>query len=134
MGARLAFSPSLPSYLRQAGAGANFDASGRVREIDAPTLVIHGSDDRLVPVANARALARAVPRSRLRVLEGAGHLVFIEEAEEVNEEVASFLLGVEGVRVARQSPTTGGKPEGLLRRLPGHVRRLAGKLGELLTR
>ena len=51
--ARLAFSPSLSSYLRQAGAGANFDASGRVRDIDAPTLVIHGSDDRLVAVANA---------------------------------------------------------------------------------
>jgi hypothetical protein len=79
-------------------------------------------------------LARAVPRSRLRVLEGAGHLIFIEEAEEVNEEVASFLLGVEEVRVARQSPVTGGKPKGLLRRLPGHARRLASKLGELLTR
>ena len=48
VGDRLAFSPSLSSYLRQAGAGANFDASGRVRDIDAPTLVIHGSDDRLV--------------------------------------------------------------------------------------
>ena len=81
--ARLAFSPSLSSYLRQARAGANFDASGRVRGIDAPTLVIHGSDDRLVPVANARALARAVPRSRLRVLDGAGHLVFIERAEDI---------------------------------------------------
>jgi pimeloyl-ACP methyl ester carboxylesterase len=135
--ARLAFSPSLPSYLRQARAGANFDASGRVRDIDAPTLVIHGSDDRLVPVANARALARAVPRSRLRVLDGAGHLVFIEEAEEVNEGVASFLLGVEeeGVaRVARQGPVGGGKPGGLLRRLPGNARRLASKLGGLLTR
>jgi fermentation-respiration switch protein FrsA (DUF1100 family) len=96
--------------------------------------VIHGSDDRLVPVANARALARAVPRSRLRVLEGAGHLVFIEEAEEVNEEVVSFLLGVEEARVARQDPAGGGKPEGLLRRLPGHLGRLAGKLGDLLTR
>ena len=135
--ARLAFSPSLSSYLRQAGAGGNFDASGRVRDIDAPTLVIHGSDDRLVPVANARALARAVPRSRLRVLDGAGHLVFIERAEEVNEEVASFLLAVEEVgvaRVARQSSGTGGKLEGLLRRLPGNARRLASKLGDLLTR
>ncbi len=77
-----------------------------------------GGDDR--PVANARVLARAVPRSRLRVLEGAGHLVFIEEAEEV--------------RAARQGLAPGGKPEGLLRRLPGHARRLAGKLGDLLTR
>jgi hypothetical protein len=55
----------------------------------------------------------------------------------VNEEVASFLLGVEEVgvaRVARQSPAPAGKLEGLLRRLPGNARRLASKLGDLLTR
>ena len=56
------------------------------------------------------------------------------KAEEVNEEVASFLLGVEEVRVARQSPVTEGKPKGLLRRLPGQARRLVSKLGALLTR
>lgn len=137
VGSRLAFSPSLSSYLLQARAGANFDASGRVRGIDAPTLVIHGSDDRLVPVANARALAQAVPRSRLLILDGAGHLVFIEKAEEVNEEVASFLLGIEKVSVsrpARQSPAAGGKLKGFLRRLPGNARRLASKLGDRLTR
>ncbi len=135
---RLAFSPSLSFYLRQARAGANFDASGRVEGIGAPTLVIHGSDDHFVPVANAHALARAVPRSRLRVLDGAGHLVFIEKAEEVNAEVASFLLGVEdeaGVaRAARKSSATGGKLEGLLRRLPGAAGRLASKVGDRLAR
>jgi hypothetical protein len=52
----------------------------------------------------------------------------------VNGEVASFLLGFNEVRAARQGPTTGRNPEGLLRRLPGHLRRLAGKLGDLLTR
>jgi len=52
----------------------------------------------------------------------------------VNGEVASFLLGFNEVRAARQGPATGGKPGGLLRRLPGHLRRLAGKLGDLLTR
>ena len=136
--ARLAFSPSLSSYLRQAGAGANFDASGRVRGIAAPTLVIHGSDDRIVPVSNARALAQAVPHSRLCVLEGAGHLVFIEKSEEVNGEVASFLLGVEeeahGARAARRSSAPGGKLGGLLRRVPGAPVRWARKLGDRLTR
>ena len=52
----------------------------------------------------------------------------------MNEEVISFLLRIEEVRVAGQDPATGGKPEGLLRRLPGHLRRLAGKLGDLLAR
>src|SRR3712207_9374565 len=44
--------------------------SRRVQEIGAPTLVIHGSADRYVPVSNAYALARAVPGAELRVLDG----------------------------------------------------------------
>ena len=55
--------------------------------------MIHGSEDRYVPPANARALAEAIPGARLLVLEGAGHLVFIERAAEVNREVLTFLGG-----------------------------------------
>jgi pimeloyl-ACP methyl ester carboxylesterase len=88
---RLADSPSLSEYYRQAAAGARFNASATVRNISCPTLVIHGSQDRYVPVANAAALAEAIPDSRLRVIEDAGHLVFIEQAKEVNEEITSFL-------------------------------------------
>jgi 3-oxoadipate enol-lactonase len=41
--------------------------------------------------SNARALAEAIPDARLRVIEGAGHLVFVERAAEVNREVLAFL-------------------------------------------
>ena len=61
--------------------------------IASPTLVIHGSEDRYVPPANARALAEAIPGARLLVLEGAGHLVFVERAAEVNRGVLAFLGG-----------------------------------------
>jgi hypothetical protein len=44
-----------------------------------------------VPVANAAALAGAIPGARLRVLENAGHLVFIERFADVNREVVTFL-------------------------------------------
>ncbi|HEY6673570.1 MAG TPA: alpha/beta fold hydrolase, partial [Rubrobacteraceae bacterium] len=88
---RLADSPSLATYYQQAMAGARFDASHDVENITSPTLVIHGSDDRYMPVANAVALAEAIPGAKLRVFEDAGHLVFIERAEEVNEEIVSFL-------------------------------------------
>ena len=53
--------------------------------------MIHGADDRYMPVANAVALAESIPGAKLRVFEDAGHLVFIERAEEVNEEIVSFL-------------------------------------------
>jgi pimeloyl-ACP methyl ester carboxylesterase len=72
-------------------AGTRFDASRRVRALRSSTLVLHGDDDRVVPVDNAEALARAIPDARCHIFEGAGHLVFIERADEVNEEILSFL-------------------------------------------
>ncbi|MCA1716167.1 MAG: alpha/beta hydrolase [Actinobacteria bacterium] len=88
---RLADSSSLSDYYQQMMAGTSFDAAFAVRNITSPTLVIHGDQDFYMPVANAAALAEAIPDARLRVLDGAGHLVFIEQAEEVNEEIISFL-------------------------------------------
>ena len=68
-----------------------FITTAEVGRISAPTLVIHGAEDRYVPPSNARALAEAIPNARLRILEGAGHLVFVERAAEVNREVMIFL-------------------------------------------
>ncbi|MDF2702500.1 MAG: alpha/beta hydrolase fold, partial [Rubrobacteraceae bacterium] len=53
--------------------------------------MIHGSDDRFVPAANAVALAEEIPGAKLRVLDDAGHLVFIERYADVNREVVTFL-------------------------------------------
>jgi 3-oxoadipate enol-lactonase len=91
VGWRLADSPSLSTYYQQMRAGARFDVSGDVGRITSPTLVIHGAEDRYVPVANAAALAEAIPGAKLRVLGAAGHLVFIERAADVNREVVTFL-------------------------------------------
>jgi 3-oxoadipate enol-lactonase len=88
---RFSDSPSASSYYGQAKAGWRFDDSAEVGRINSPTLVIHGSEDRYVPPSNARALAAALPDARLRILDGAGHLVFIEQAAEVNMEVSAFL-------------------------------------------
>ena len=105
---RLADSPSAVSYYEQAKAGARFDLSGDVGHITSPTLVIHGSEDRYVPPANARALADAIPGATLRVLEDAGHLVFIERFADVNREVVRFLKS----RGGRQSGESGGLADG----------------------
>jgi 3-oxoadipate enol-lactonase/4-carboxymuconolactone decarboxylase len=43
-----------------------------------PALVIAGAEDAIVPLETARALADGLPRGRLAVLEGAGHLAAIE--------------------------------------------------------
>ncbi|QIN81996.1 alpha/beta fold hydrolase [Rubrobacter tropicus] len=112
---RLADSSSAVSYYEQAKAGARFDLSGDVGHITSPTLVIHGSEDRYVPPANARALADAIPGAKLRVLEDAGHLVFIERFADVNREVVRFLKSRDG----RQSRGVGGKTGEKVAREPG---------------
>jgi pimeloyl-ACP methyl ester carboxylesterase len=88
---RLADSPSTATYYEQVRAGVRFDLSRDVGHITSPTLVIHGAEDRYVPPDNAAALAESIPGARLRVLDHAGHLVFIERFAEVNREVVSFL-------------------------------------------
>ena len=47
--------------------------SGRLEDIAAPTLVIHGTADPLFPYGHAEALARGIPQAELLPLEGVGH-------------------------------------------------------------
>jgi pimeloyl-ACP methyl ester carboxylesterase len=49
------------------------DRTPLLRTITAPTLVIHGTDDPMVPPSGGRATARAIPGSRLLMIEGMGH-------------------------------------------------------------
>ena len=126
---RLADSPSLSAYYRQMRAGARFDLSRDVGHITSPTLVIHGADDRYVPVANAVALAEEIPGARLRVFDDAGHLVFIERYADVNREVVTFLKQREGRErrgTPREAPAAGGGAERAepLRKASGALRRL----------
>jgi pimeloyl-ACP methyl ester carboxylesterase len=64
-----------------------------VEEIEAPTLVVHGDADRIVPYGNGVELARRIPGSRFETFAGAGHLLFLEEPARFNAMVASFLTG-----------------------------------------
>jgi pimeloyl-ACP methyl ester carboxylesterase len=52
---------------------ASGDRTPLLRTISVPTLVIHGKRDRLVPLSGGRATARAIPGSRLLVIDGMGH-------------------------------------------------------------
>lgn len=47
----------------------------RLRRISAPTVVLHGAEDRVIPLENGRRIARLIPTARLVPLPGVGHLV-----------------------------------------------------------
>jgi pimeloyl-ACP methyl ester carboxylesterase len=53
--------------------GGDAPGRGALREIRAPTLVVHGTADPFFPVAHGEALAREIPHARLLLLEGMGH-------------------------------------------------------------
>ena len=78
-------------YLSQLQAAMSFNAESRVEQIDAPTLVLSGDADVIVPVENALNLAAKIPGAELRIVEGGSHTFFIERAAEFNRLVSEFL-------------------------------------------
>jgi len=54
---------------------ANIDVAQQATQVQCPTLVLHARDDRRVPTAQARELARLVPDSSLRLLDSGNHIL-----------------------------------------------------------
>ena len=61
------------------------DTSARLPDLAAPTLVIHGTLDQLLPVQNGHMIAGLIPGARLEVFEDVGHLFFWERPERAAE-------------------------------------------------
>jgi pimeloyl-ACP methyl ester carboxylesterase len=78
------------AFQAQRAASSGHDVWDKLPSITAPTLVLHGSEDMVMPVANARLLAERIPGARLTVFDGAGHLFFHEEPERTAELVVAF--------------------------------------------
>ena len=66
----------------------------RLRGLDVPTLVLHGTADRLVQPDNARLLAEAIPGAQLAWLEGASHVFWTDRPDESVRLVNDFLDGL----------------------------------------
>lgn len=69
------------------------DVVGAARRVEVPTLVIHGRDDRVVPVEEGRLLASQIPGARLVVLDSANHILLADEPawEQFLYELREFL-------------------------------------------
>lgn len=67
------------------------DTYSRLPRISAPTLVLHGAQDTLTPVANARALAARIPDATLAVLPDAAHGYLLEQPEQSHRVFSSWL-------------------------------------------
>lgn len=69
------------------------DLRAQLGRIDQRTLVVHGALDAIVPLAQGRALASALPNARLVVLDDAGHVPTMTRPVEVARAISEFLSG-----------------------------------------
>lgn len=79
-----------PVLLLQMTAAAAHEAVERLRDLDLPTLVLHGTADRIISPEGGRLLAEVIPGARLELLDGAGHLFYWERPEESAKLVREF--------------------------------------------
>jgi pimeloyl-ACP methyl ester carboxylesterase len=85
---------SMEAILGQVAAVMSHKATDRLHQITAPTLVITGDADRLVPPVNSEILAKHIPGARLVKVPGGSHGFNFETPEVFNREVLSFLASV----------------------------------------
>jgi 3-oxoadipate enol-lactonase len=77
----LALPAPVPVILLQAQAISTFATQERLSEVDAPTLVLHGDVDRMLPFPNGELIAARIPGARLERYAGVGHLFWAEDPD-----------------------------------------------------
>ncbi|MFB6127237.1 MAG: alpha/beta fold hydrolase [Halolamina sp.] len=82
---------ALDAWDAQRAALAGFDLRDVLYEVTVPTLVVHGEADALCPPAVGRRLAEGLPRGEFHGVADAGHLVHVEAARPVNDQLLAFL-------------------------------------------
>jgi pimeloyl-ACP methyl ester carboxylesterase len=97
--------------MRQMQAIYTHDTSAGLADITAPTLVIHGTADQMLPASNGEAIAHAIPGARYVPLEGVGHMFWVEQPERSAELVREHCMGGSSAgHPAPRSETVGGPP------------------------
>jgi pimeloyl-ACP methyl ester carboxylesterase len=76
---------AVPVIMAQLRACTAHDSSARLARLSAPTLVMHGTDDQMLPVGNGHQIAGLVAGSKLEIFDGVGHMFFWEQPERVAE-------------------------------------------------
>ncbi len=85
--------PFQPDYAlrRQLDAISRFDACERIGDIQVPTLILSAERDILVPPENGRLLSIHIPDAAEKSFANAGHLIYLECAQDFNETVMKYL-------------------------------------------
>jgi 3-oxoadipate enol-lactonase len=80
----------IEGYFEQIRAVSDYDTADRLHLIQAPTLVITGTGDRLVSSHDSDTIAARIPNAKLVKVDSGSHAFFIEMRGRFNEEVLAF--------------------------------------------
>jgi non-heme chloroperoxidase len=70
------------------------DLTGDLKKIDIPTLIIHGDDDQIVPIADSALLSsKIVKNATLKVYQGSPHGLFATDGDKLNADLLAFMKG-----------------------------------------
>ena len=83
--------PSIKGYLFQLSAMMGWSSIPFIRRIRAKTLIIMGGNDHIVPVVNGKILDTLLRRSRLKIIDGAGHLFLLTRRAETVALIRDFM-------------------------------------------
>jgi 3-oxoadipate enol-lactonase len=101
-GGALQWGFSMDAILAQVAAVMGHRTTERLHRVTAPTLVITGDADLLIPPANSEILAREIPHARLVKVPGGSHGFNFEAPQVFNREVLAFLADVDAGRTERE--------------------------------
>jgi non-heme chloroperoxidase len=83
---------SFPASYFGITAWSETDLTEDLKKITVPTLIVHGSDDQIVPIANsAERSSKIIPKARLKVYEGAPHGLPTTHKDQLNQDLLAFL-------------------------------------------
>jgi pimeloyl-ACP methyl ester carboxylesterase len=88
---RLAHYPTLRGYQAQLNGLIGWTSHARLPRITAPTLVLHGAEDQLIPPANGRTLAARIPGATHLELEDASHWLHSDRPAQVAAAIEAFV-------------------------------------------
>jgi 3-oxoadipate enol-lactonase len=90
-------------YMAQLQAILAWEAYSRLPQITAPTFVIHGESDRLVPPANGKIIAERIPGAKLVMIPNASHILSTDQPDAVHRAVLDFLDAQSGRQLHMQA-------------------------------
>jgi pimeloyl-ACP methyl ester carboxylesterase len=100
--------PTSVGYAAQLQAIRAWEAYSRIAQITAPTLILHGRSDGLIPAGNGKLIARRISSAKLLLPEHASHMFLTDQNIAALKEILAFLSSQQRRELA--SPTEASRP------------------------